>query len=266
MKNSKLLRKIWSLAIILIIISTTISPALGNTINPCSILHTTTSSKKIPLKLIEKQKEARLNALYFAAVVDSKTIEPEEILPVVSISKNSDMVTWNDTYDKILLLTWHKYPDSYVDGTTANLKWGEVWTFTDKEMKKWVGENGAPSTLRLEQLLGLPINKGYTHVTALWVNPADVLRPAYTYNASEATITNVFLTQPNHEYLNWFNNNVKWSYEDSAFPWTRLGYTYDWADNGTEYGLSEFIIKKGSDVEVAYTLSTEAFFKTITNY
>lgn len=265
MKNSKLLRKLWSMVMVLIIILTTISPVLANTINPGCTLYSTTLIKKIPTNLVKKQKEAKLNTLFFKAVEDSKTIEPEEILPVVSISKNSDMVTWNETGDKVLLLTWHKYPNSYVDGTTANLKWGEVWTFTDKEMKKWVAENGAPSTLRLEQLLGLPINKGYTHVTALWVNPTDVLRPAYTYNVSESTVTDVFSTQPDNEYLNWFNSNIKWSYEDSAFPWTRLGYTYDWADNGTEYGLSEFIIKKGSDVGVACTLTTEEFFKAVTN-
>lgn len=263
MKNSKLLRKMLSLAMVLTIISTTISPALANTINPCSTLHSTNSGKKIPSALVKKQKEAKLTALYLEAVADSKIIEPEEILPVVSISKNRDMVTWNDAGDKVLLLTWHKYPDSYVDGTISNLKWGEVWTFTDKEMKKWVAENGSPSELRLEQLLGLPTNKGYTHITALWVKPADVVRPAYTFNASDTTIADVFLTQPDDEYLNWFNGNIKWSYEDFAFPWTRLGYTYDWADNGTEYGLSEFVIKKGSDVKVAYTLPTEEFFKAI---
>ncbi|MEA5083567.1 MAG: hypothetical protein VB018_05360 [Lachnospiraceae bacterium] len=265
MKNSKLLRKMLSLAMVLTIISTTISPALASTINPCSTLHSTNTGKKIPSTLVKKQKEAKLNALYLQAVADSRTIEPKEILPVVSISKNRNMVTWNDKGDKVLLLTWHKYPDSYVDGTIANLKWGEVWTFTDKEMKKWVAENGAPSELRLEQLLGLPIDKDYTHITALWVNPADVVRPAYTYSASESVITTYFLTLPDDEYLNWFNNNIKLSYEDSSFPWTRLGYTYDWADNGTEYGLSEFIIKKGSDVEVAYTLPTKEFFKSLTN-
>ena len=36
--------------------------------------------------------------------------------------------------------------------------------------------------------------------------------------------------------------------------WTRLGYTYDWADNGQAYGLSEFIVKQDSDVKVAYTV------------
>ncbi len=33
-----------------------------------------------------------------------------------------------------------------------------------------------------------------------------------------------------------------------------MGYTYDWADNGQAYGLSEFIVKQDSDVKVAYTV------------
>lgn len=264
MKKLRLLRKIWSVAMIFFIISTAIVPAFGNTLYPDGTVNCPSSLKTILVHLVEKQKEFKLNALYLSAVEDSKTIEPEEILPVVSIAQDSHEVTWNKTGDKVLLLTWHKYPDSYVDGAIANLKWGEVWTFTPKEMKEWIIENGsAPSSLRLEQLLGLPANKGYTHVSALWVSPADVLRPAYTSNIYDGNMTDKFLTQPDDEYFNWFNGNMTWSYEDSAFPWTRLGYTYDWADNGTEYGLSEFIIKKGSVVEVEYTLTTEEFLKSI---
>ena len=46
----------------------------------------------------------------------------------------------------------------------------------------------------------------------------------------------------------WFENNTASSYSTGAYPWTRLGYTYDWADNGTAYGLSEVIIFKGAKV------------------
>ena len=60
-------------------------------------------------------------------------------------------------------------------------------------------------------------------------------------------------------YREWFEDNIIWSYFDSAYPWTRLGYTYDWADNGQEYGLSEFLIRQGAEVEVAFTMTTEEF-------
>lgn len=119
-----------------------------------------------------------------------------------------------------------------------------VWTFTDKEIIKWFKECAdkdkvADWPLRFNQLVGMPYNKSYKCVTALWVSPADLRRPAYE----------------------WFNGNIIWSYFDSAYPWTRLGYTYDWADNGVEYGLTEFIILKNSVVDVEWTKTQEEFLE-----
>lgn len=61
-------------------------------------------------------------------------------------------------------------------------------------------------------------------------------------------------------FKEWFDSNVTVSYsEDNPYPWTRLGYTYDWADNGKEYGLSEFLIFSGADATVEYTCSIDEF-------
>ena len=57
------------------------------------------------------------------------------------------------------------------------------------------------------------------------------------------------------------NINIISSYFDGKYPWTRLGYTYDWADNGEEYGLSEFVVRKNSEVKVAYTVDQETMLK-----
>ena len=179
------------------------------------------------------------------------------------------MVTWNETGDKILLLTWHKYPSSYPEGGEVTTKWGEVWTFMDKEMVKWYQghkkELEANPTLRLEQLIGLPAGKGNTTFTAFWADPKDVIRPAYVTDIT-APMTNIRSGQtPETDfdkwYTQWFDDQIIWSYFDSAYPWTRLGYTYDWADNGQEYGLSEFVVRKDSRVEVAFTMTTEEFLK-----
>ena len=67
-------------------------------------------------------------------------------------------------------------------------------------------------------------------------------------------MTDAFSDEVDEDYKEWFDSNIISSYFDGKYPWTRLGYTYDWADNGSEYGLSEFIIKKDSDVKVAYTV------------
>lgn len=62
----------------------------------------------------------------------------------------------------------------------------------------------------------------------------------------------------------WFAENAEYSYNPHRYPWTGLGYTYDWADNGTEYGLSEFILKNGAEVTVERTYTNEEFFEYIT--
>lgn len=81
------------------------------------------------------------------------------------------MVTLNDE-NEVLMVTWHKYPDSYVPGQQVDLKYGAVWTFTDKEIAQWYEENKngvADWELRFEQLIGLPHDTEYTHFTAMWV-------------------------------------------------------------------------------------------------
>jgi len=40
------------------------------------------------------------------------------------------------------------------------------------------------------------------------------------------------------------------------YPWTQLGYTYDWGNPETEVGLSEFVIKTNSKVKVNRIEST----------
>lgn len=212
---------------------------------------------------------AALQKLYEDAVKDAVFADTDEICPLVTIDKNSDMVTWNKSGDRVLLLTWHKYPDSYPAGKEVTTKWGEVWTFTDKEMVKWYkthkDEMKNNPTLRLEQLIGLPAGKNNTTVTAFWADPKDVVRPAYvtdiTAQMKNTRTENSKDADFNQWYTQWFDGNIIWSYFDSAYPWTRLGYTYDWADNGQEYGLSEFLVRKDSKVDVEFTMTTDEFLK-----
>jgi hypothetical protein len=202
-----------------------------------------------------------MDEYYHAAVVDAMDAEESEIMPLVDITPESDMVTWNETGD-ILLLTWHKYPESYVPGNETTLDWGEVWTFTDKEIEKWYQENKSSVkdwNLRLKQLIGLPPDSEYTHFTALWVSPGDVLRPAYVTGIADDAMQTALPDGTDESYTEWFDGNIITSYYEGAYPWTRLGYTYDWLPDDTEYGLTEFIIKKGSAANVEFTLTTDEF-------
>ncbi|WP_010259427.1 hypothetical protein [Treponema primitia] len=198
--------------------------------------------------------------LYQAAVIDAMVAEPDEIFPLVTLSQEDPLTTWRD--GKVLFLTYHRYPESYIAGEDYETKYGEVWVFTDKETVKWYKGNKAGVsdwTLRFKQLIGLPEDGKYTHVTAMWVNPADVHRPAFERDSTKPVSEVKLPDDVDPAFKEWFNGNIIWSYFDSAWPWTRLGYTYDWADNGTEYGLSEFIIKKNATVQVEWTKTTDEF-------
>ena len=201
--------------------------------------------------------------LYAAAVKDAMYVEEDEILPLVNIATTDENVLWDE--NKVLVAFMHKYPDSYPAGEGIELKWGNVWCVSAKELHTWVKNNGKGVedwSKRLHQALGMPTSKNYTSITALWVDASLLYRPA---NVTDPTAKMAVTYQKTGDetfdtmYKAWFDSNIIWSYFDSAFPWTRLGYTYDWADNGREYGLSEFLIFSGANATVEYTYSVNDF-------
>ena len=201
--------------------------------------------------------------LYRNAVRDAVLIDEDEVLPLVNISKDDDNVIWDG--DKVLVAFMHKYPDSYPAGEEIELKWGNVWCVSAGELYKWVQNNGKGVEdwqLRLHQVLGMPTTKDYTTITALWVDADLLYRPANVTDPNAkmaAAYQSTGDEQFDEMYKQWFDENIIWSYFDSAFPWTRLGYTYDWADNGRDYGLSEFLIFSGEKATVAYTYDVDDF-------
>lgn len=206
--------------------------------------------------------------LYQDAVVDSMEASEDEIYPLVSLTKDDKLVTW-DEQGRVLMCTWHNYPDSYPEDEKVTINWGYVWTFTDKEIATYASElkEAEDPEMRMKQLIAFAPDSKHSTVTAFWVKPEDVLRPAYQNDASDGSMSVSFAEGGDEDsaFRQWFDQNILDSYYYGAYPWTRLGYTYDWADNGTEYGMTEFIVNPGSEVEVEFTVTTEEFLKRITN-
>jgi hypothetical protein len=199
--------------------------------------------------------------LYAAAVRDAVFIDGDDIFPLIEISRDSDMVSWDDE-GRILMVTYHRFPDSYTAGEEYVLVWGGVWTFTDREIAAWYHANKdgvADWTLRFKQLVGVPYHREYTHFSGFWAHPDDVIRPGYAWRLSDTIGSAAFVEEPGEEYKAWFDGNIIWSYFDSAYPWTRLGYTYDWAAGGSKYGLSEFLVRKDAVTLVEFTMTVDEF-------
>lgn len=211
----------------------------------------------------EKAEKEEDQILYENAVEDAMVIDSDEILPVVSLDEGEPYAVYNEE-GKILLFTFHKYPESYPDGADVELAWGNVWTFTGGEMKDWYDKNKTDVTdwqHRMVELLGLKPDNQSDHVTAMWADPKDVFRPAYKMEIGTVDMTDAFSDEVSEDYKTWFDDNIISSYFDDEYPWTRLGYTYDWADNGEKYGLSEFIVRSGSKVQVEYTVPLDEMIK-----
>lgn len=212
-----------------------------------------------------QSKTADLNALYESAIRDAMFADENEILPLVSLTSEDKMTIWNED-GCVLLCTWHRYPDSYPEGETITVEWGPVWTFTDKEIASYKDELKKckdPET-RLKQLIGLPPDCDYTTFTGFWVSPENVKRPAYRTDIVSGEMTTSFDENVDTDFKEWFDGNILGSYFDGAYPWTRLGYTYDWADNDTEYGLTEFLVLDKAEITVEFTDTTTEFIDRIT--
>jgi hypothetical protein len=204
---------------------------------------------------------------YLAAVQDAAVAEPAEVATdlVAIVPENADLI-WRGTGDNraVLMVTWTSWNgyDAQVGQTTTVTR--DVWVTAAPDVREFVRTNLVPPdvlTARLEQLLGVPPNNGKTKFVQFWVSPRDLFRPSADPEISdrEAELdlpqSTAFITVSD-AYQQWFANQTAISYGDNGYPWTRLGYTYDWGNPCSEEGLSEFVIRAGATVEVESVTST----------
>ena len=202
---------------------------------------------------------------YQLAIQDAQVAEPNEIrrnlVPIVET--NNDLI-WQEEAGRrrVLMSTWTSW-DGYrgYEGTDIDLT-REVWVTPAPFVQNFCRNakmSGQDLVLRMEQLLGLPPNDGKTIFVEMWVSPADLFRPAPD---SEITDTEAQLDFPagtSAEYIDWFNNLMATSYGNDGYPWTRLGYTYDWAADSDEEGVSEYVIRSGASVGIASVSDTFSY-------
>jgi hypothetical protein len=129
--------------------------------------------------------------------------------------------------------------------------------------------------LRLLQLLGLHPGRQVKHFVLMTVKEGDIVRPTAAddptttlpcscpvpVNCGETLPATV---SPNH--LNWFARQMLSSYVLSesplspvGYPWTRLGYTYDWKPGADKYGASEYIVRPGATVKVTAVIPYQQY-------
>jgi hypothetical protein len=168
---------------------------------------------------------------------------------------------------RVLVVTWTSYT-GYNDKVGQDIQaTRDIWVSAVPEVKAWVRSHWIPPqhlTLRLEELLGVPPNNGKTPFVEFWVSPDDLFRPSPDPETTDQEAELDFPKPVSYEtispnYVQWFNALMAVSYLPDGYPWTRLGYTYDWGNPTDHVGVSEYVIPTGATVGVYSTSSTEDY-------
>jgi hypothetical protein len=217
--------------------------------------------------------ETRLRQEFRAAVVDAENAEPSEISDdLTAIDPANDELVWQAGTGRVLVATWTSWNgyDALVGQAITLTR--ETWVTAVPELQSFCQSYEAepeevPLTLRLEQLLGLPPQNGKTRIVQLWVPTDGLFRPSPDPEITDTTAqlempdASAFASEQDYNFSrDWFNLQRSLSYDEkNGYPWTRLGYTYDWGDPENEIGLSEFVIWAQTPIAVDAVYSTEEY-------
>ena len=126
-------------------------------------------------------------------------------------------------------------------------------------------------TARLEQRLGLSPASSKTFFIRIRLDhpgPSVIFRPCANPAADRAACSTGGPASSDDAYQQWFYKQYYSSYGQSLlseFPWTSLGYTFDWAPGATKrsafqrMGESEFVLHKGAPIEIQEVLPTAQY-------
>lgn len=199
----------------------------------------------------DEQTPPSTQALYRHAISDAAVAQAKEVRLLKR--PEGELVT---------VLSWvnNDYLSSYPVGSRITLSWGDVWvTLVPEVLEKCREFPREEQQLRLQQLLGLPPNDQARSFVVMEARIEDLFRPCIhpDVHAERCAISGA---TNDEAHALFFANQTAASYTiPDGYPWTRLGYTYDWNPDTPEYGASEYVVKKDASVMVKEVLSTSKY-------
>lgn len=165
------------------------------------------------------------------------------------------------------------------DTTLAN----EVWVTVVPEVRDSCDDWAEEETLmRLRQLLGLQPSYPAAWFIEMRVPAASMFRPAADPAISTRTLCDTSLNadcalsfpagvDPAH--VRWLADKMlsTWKLPNGypvsgvddrdrlGYPWTRLGYTYNWHPGSSRYGASEYVVRPGTRAVVTSVVSRQDY-------
>lgn len=223
----------------------------------------------------------RTRALYQKAIQTAMYPTEKKVSnDLVAIRPSNSQLTWKTINGRqyVLMVSWKKNVSYYKNDITGFYNTGrfDIWVTAAPELLERMRKEAPKDTdLRLRQLLGLPPTAQYEYFVEFWVEPQHLYRPCPDPEITDQACAPCFNEGPNPRpdsgyiaHKAWINALRSNSYYAcdlyDQYPWTQLGYTYDWnPQNRRHIGLSEFVIAKNSPVIVHKTYTTAAYLGQI---
>lgn len=216
---------------------------------------------------------------YYAAVRDSAIYDPANLRLLKPLVPDANGVV------TVVKLGSQRYPVGPMQAQ------GDIWVTIVPEVQQRCVHFGADAAMRLNMLLGLPPYPQwpYAYFNVMRVRASRIFRPAADSDTSTPmpcppppsggttfppNCGNFFPPGTTQSHITWIANNTLWAYQVSAtppssatatvgYPWTHLGYTYDWysGPGADRYGASEYIIPSGTYVDIIATYDIATYCK-----
>lgn len=218
------------------------------------------------LKNVQNPESAYQESIVYAMSPEASKVSDA----LIEIKPENSNLVWKEIYgENYLLVVSYKsntsYYEAYMDSSFYPTGNYEMWITTAPELHARMQELAATDVdQRLNQLLGLPPGSKYGHFVEFWVKPSDLFRPCPDKEIDDSSCELCFPDDVDQAHKEWINaNRISRYYEcalDDKYPWTQLGYTYDWNPaNRTHVGLSEFVIGKNKQIIVKAIYTTEEY-------
>lgn len=228
--------------------------------------------------------------LYEQAVEDARYPQPDHISKaLVPIATFTPGLVWDESGQKVLMVTWTKaqfYTGQPPYETTIPVPaWLTAVPFSRQFCQK-TGLQGDALRLRIAQRLGLPPDASNDSFVEMWVDPHTFFRPCPDPETGDAEcrvnltagpvdtsapcpwsaaledqLSGGFVTV-SEDHLEWMCSNWTSTYPPGeprkSYPWTALGYTYDWGSK-THRGESEFVLPANTPVVIESVTPTDVY-------
>lgn len=192
--------------------------------------------------------QSSILAAYNAAIYDAAVYKSSNLRPLMPLEFDSTKAV------------------SVVTLTNSNYKLGktklsdDVWVTAVPEVRDVCRGFSDDLEQRLRQLLGLHPSEKFTNFVVMRVKERSIFRPTTNpdptttlpcSSPAPAICGEAFPVGVSKAHVRWLADQMLNSYViPVGYPWTRLGYTYNWRPGANKYGASEYVIRKGSTVTV----------------